>query len=270
MIDLFVLLLDLLYLAIALAQYLVAPRIGPNPYLGFRIGHTLASEESWSKTNRFMGRIMVIHSLLLLPLCLVPDSLGYFLVLWIVPMLLFIPFGIRYASAVLEEAGAKDARASSERITPIKAGLPWEISPALIYGLLFLYILLTYPSLPDVFATHFDASGNPNGWSTKGDFLLLYSLLSAGMMAIAYLFIYLGRRHPLFVHPGKMQFPRDAYLKTIILAMDCAGIILMFTYYAIFIHATQGISLSAGFYIIPILFAVVIPVGYLISRWRRW
>ena len=37
-----------------------------------------------------------------------------------------------------------------------------------------------YPQLPDITASHFDGSGNPNGWMTREIFVLFY----LGMIAL--------------------------------------------------------------------------------------
>jgi len=145
-IDYLVLSLNLLYLVIALLQYFAAPKVGPNPYFGFRIGHTFANEKVWRDANKFMGKIMTVHAIILLPSCLIPDFLGYFLLLWIVPMLLFIPIGIRYASTRLEMEGARAKISSSKEIKPIELGFLWKISPVVLYIILLAYMIFTYPS----------------------------------------------------------------------------------------------------------------------------
>ena len=269
MVDYLVLILDVIYIIVALLQYSVAPRVGPNPYLGFRIGYTLSSEKVWKKANRWIGKIMLIHSLLLLPLCFIPHALVYFLILWVVPLILFIPIGIRYASTHLEEEGAKEEEVSLKKIEPITAGLPWNISPVVVYLALLSFMVLTYSSLPNVIAIHFDSSGNPNGWSCKGDFFAWYNVISLILMFTAYIFVYLGKKHPIYVHPGKMRFPRDTYLKLIILAMDAALVLMIFVYLLIYLYALNSTNFSITLFILLTLFPVIVPIGYLIYKWRR-
>ncbi len=46
-----------------------------------------------------------------------------------------------------------------------------------IFAFTVAYFFYTYQNLPDRFAVHFDASGHPNGWSSKSFHLYFYSAL---------------------------------------------------------------------------------------------
>ncbi len=266
--DYLVLLLNIMYIAIAALQYFVAPKVGPNPYFGFRTGYTMSSDDAWKKSNRLMGKMMLIHSFLLLPMFLLPDSLPYFLVLWIVPMIIFIPLGIKYASNVLEIEGARK-EASTQPMEPITAGILWSISPAILYLLLILLVFYTYPHLSPIIAVHFDSAGNPNGWATKSDFVVQYSLFALIFPFIAYLFLYLGKKYPLFIHPGKTRFNRDVYLKTTLLSMDAGLAVIILVYYSIYIYDISKTSFSASYFLLMTLIIVMIPIVYLVAKWRR-
>ena len=43
-----------------LATYFLAPRVGPNPIFGVRVGYSYASREVWDKTNRFGGALLAL------------------------------------------------------------------------------------------------------------------------------------------------------------------------------------------------------------------
>ena len=269
MIDYLVLFLDCLYLVIALLQYGVSPKVGPNPYFGFRIGYTFANEKVWKKANKFVGKLMLFHAIILLPLCLIPDFLIYFIILWVVPMIILIPIGIRYAADLLEKEGAKEERASLRRIEPVSVGILWKISPLVIYAFLLVYMIFTYSSLPNVMATHFDSQGYPNGWSAKGDFFVWYNVLSIIFVATAYLFVYLGKSYPIYVHPGKMRFPKDTYLKLILLSMDSALVLMLLVYAVIYLYATQRIIFSIPLFTVITLIPIVVPVAYMLYKWKK-
>ncbi|NPA75380.1 MAG: DUF1648 domain-containing protein [Euryarchaeota archaeon] len=264
----FMFIITLVYLAAGLAQYFIAPKVGPNPYFGFRVGYTLSDREVWNKANRFLGLLMTIHGLFLLPLSLILDVL-WFLILFLVPMLVFIPIGIKYAANLLELKGAKSGIVGERKMEPIVLGFAWLITPMLFYSILLLYMAFTYPQLPSVLAVHFDAAGNPNGWATKESFFVSYAAYSLILPGTAYLFAYLGYRYPMYVHPGRTRFPRDAYLKTLFLAMDVALLFEIFIYYSIYLYAMQGIMLSIGYTLIFTIIIVLVPIGYLVSKWRR-
>jgi uncharacterized membrane protein len=69
----------------------------------------------------------------------------------------------------------------------------------------------SYAKLPERMATHFDASGNPNGWSSKGSFFMLWYLMILGMNLMWLLIPWLMRKAP----PRMMNIPnRDYWLAT--------------------------------------------------------
>ncbi len=269
MVDLLILLINIIYLLTGILEYFIAPKIGPNPYLGFKIGYTFADREVWNKANRLMGKFIIIHSLILFPTALIPNFLLYYLILFMVPLIAFIPFGIRYAAIQLEMKGAKSENVSQIKMEGITVGKFWSLSPFLLYLLLIALEFITYPSLPDVIAVHFDAAGNPNGWSSKGSFLISYSLFALFAPAFSYLFIYLGKKYPMYIHPGKMRFPRDAFLKMTILSMDIMTIILISVYYSIYIYAVEKIVVPWTWFLIVTIILILVPIGYLVYKWRR-
>jgi len=269
MIDYLILLLTAIYFVAALLQYFVAPKIGPNPYLGFKIGYTFADRVVWNKTNRLMGKFMMIHALIMFPLCLIPNFLGYFLLIYVIPLLVFIPIGIKYASTLLEMKGARAERASEKKLEPITVSIVWWSTPLVLFAILLILELATYSQLPEVVAVHFDAAGKPNGWSNRGDFILSFSLLSLMFVAISFIFVYLGKHHPLFLHPGKMRFSRDTYLKLIILSMDTALALMFIVYLSIYYFAVHNAAFPVSWILTSAVFVVIIPILYLVYKWRR-
>ncbi len=269
MVDWLILLINIIYLLTGILEYYLAPKIGPNPYLGFKIGYTFADREVWDKTNRLMGKFSIVHSLILFPSILIPNFLIYYLILFIIPLVAFIPFGIRYAAIQLEKKGAISENVSPKRLEGINVGKFWSLSPIVLYLLLIAFEFITYPSLPDVIAVHFDAAGNPNGWSSRGSFILSYSLFALFAPAFSYLFIFLGKKYPMYIHPGKMRFPRDAFLKTTILSMDITTITLIFVYFSIYIYAVKKFVVPLSWYIIVTVILIIFPLGYLLYKWRR-
>ena len=269
MLEFLILFINMVYFILGIIEYYVAPKIGPNPYFGFKIGYTFADREVWGKTNRLTGKFMIIHSLILSPTIFIPNFIIYYLILFIIPLLIFIPFGIKYAAILLERKGAKSKIASQKKMEPITIGKLWLISPLIIYLFFIIFEFFTYPSLPSVIAVHFDTAGNPNGWSNKNSFIISYSLFSLLAPAFSYMFIYLGKKYPLYIHPGKMRFPRDAFLKTTILSMDITSIILIFVYYSIYIYAVEKIMVPLTWFTIVTLLLILLPIAYLVYKWRR-
>ncbi len=269
MINILILIINSLYLITGIMEFWLAPKVGPNPYFGFKIGYTFADREVWNRTNRLMGKFIMMHSAILFPTALVSNFLLPYTLLLTIPLIAFIPFGIRYASILLEMKGAKSESVSYKKIESINLGYSWSLSPLIFYLALILFEIITYSSLPEIVAVHFDSYGNPNGWSTKSSFIITYSLFSLISPGISYLFIYLGKKHPMYIHPGKMRFSRDAILKTTILSMNIMSIIIIFVYYSIYVYAVEKIVVPWWWFIAGTLFLIFLPMGYIIHKWKE-
>lgn len=79
---------------------------------------------------------------------------------------------------------------------------------ALLLVGMFAFAATTYASLPERFPTHFDASGQPDGWSDKSPLsVLMLPLVGLGCAALMYGCVYFIRRRPDLVNvPGKVPF----------------------------------------------------------------
>ncbi|MCD6370112.1 MAG: SdpI family protein [Thermoplasmata archaeon] len=263
------LMLSLIYLALAFLEYFVAPKVGPNPVFGFRVGYTFASRESWEKSNRFVGRLMLIHALLLLPLSLMGDEiLALYLIAFMIPLVLIVPVGLRYASNILEMVGAKKGVEERRKMQPIRIEGPWLWLPLIAYVIFLAVMIITCPELPSVVATHFDAGGNPNGWLSREELLLFNSLIGVLPLGIAYLFTFLARRYPLYLHPGRMKFKRGAILKTVILEMSLVELMLILAYLGMLLYATKGEN-YINIIIMLSLIMVISPLIWLYTKGRE-
>ncbi len=262
-------LLSSIYMVLALLQYLVAPRVRPNPVFGFRIGYTFASRESWEKSNRFVGMLMTIHALLLFPLAILGDKyIILYLIAFIVPLILILPVGIWYASRILEVVSARKSVGGGERIKPIRVERFWLWAPLISYVLLLSIMIATYPYLPEILAVHFDIQGKPDGWSSRSSFLLSYSLIALVPMGIAYIYAFLASRYPLYLHPGQMRFKRNAILKTLLMAMTATNFMLLLTYVGVLVYAITGENYINAIIVLS-LFIVLSPLIWLYTKGRE-
>ncbi len=263
------LLIVAIYLAMAVLQYSVAPKLGPNPYFGLKIGYTLSSKEVWVKANKKVGYLMILHGLILIPFSVIADdNVLLFLLPFLVPLITISIYGIWYSARLLETS-EKLGPYSTVPIKPIKLSLPWKISPLLLVLITVAFICVTYPSLPNVVAVHFDSSGNPNGWSSRETLVQLYFVYLATFAAVAYLLIYAGEKHPILVHSGIVRIGRDGFLKAGILGFDAAIFILFIVYVWIWSYANSMLVPAYITYMIIVTLAMpLIPIGYIIYRWR--
>ncbi len=263
------LLIVVFYLVMAVLQYSVAPKIGPNPYFGLKIGYTLSSKEVWVKANKKVGYLMILHGLIMIPFSVIAgDNVLLFLLPFLVPLVAISIYGIWYSARLLETI-EKSGPYSTVPIKPIKLSLPWKLSPLLLVLITAAFICITYPSLPNVVAVHFDSSGSPNGWSSRETIVQLYFVYLATFTAVAYLLIYAGEKHPLLVHSGTVRIGRDGFLKAGILGFDVAIFILFIVYVWIWGYANSVLAPADITYMIIVTLSMpIVPIGYLIYRWR--
>jgi len=264
----FEIIMSVIYLLLALLQLFVAPRVGPNPYFGFKIGYTFSNPLVWKKSNRFAGLLMIVHAVPLLFLSLIDIPLLIYLALFLIPLILIVIISVVYASRKLEEYGKGEGKV--EPIKPLEASFVWKHLGLILFLVLLLLMLITYNSLPDTIAVHFDASGHPNGWTDKNDFMLWYSLFALGYLTIVYLMVYLGKRYPIILHSGVMRIGRDTVFKSSLLAMNLVILILIITYLGIYFFNTNLGGENIVNYIVILIFTLVfIPIGYIVYRWNE-
>jgi len=95
--------------------YFFAPRMGPNPLFGVRIGYTFTDREAWDRANRHFGKLLAIFSAVVLMLSLFFDSVILFavgiLVAAIVPAILSSIEAVR----MRESAGFREPKVKEEK-----------------------------------------------------------------------------------------------------------------------------------------------------------
>ena len=258
-----------LYLALALLQLFLAPRVGPNPYFGFKIGYTFSNPVVWRKSNRLVGLLMLMHAVPLLFLSFLDISLFLYLALFLIPLLLITAVGIIYASRKLEEYGKGEIE-KIEPIKPLEASFIWKHLGLILFFILLLLMAITYNSLPDTIAVHFDASGKPNGWADKNDFIFWYTIFALIYLSIVYILVYIGRKYPIILHSGVMRIGRDTVFKSSLLAMNLVILIIILAYMGIYFFNTEMTGGGIINYVVILTFMLVfLPIGYIVYRWNE-
>jgi uncharacterized membrane protein len=182
------------------ATYYLAPRVGPNPIFGVRIGYAYASRETWDKTNRFGGALMAlvgvgtgILGLLLTLLNVAPrDGIGILVAAMILALLAGTAWMFAYARSLAQ--GTPIAR----QLNPVR--FRWVyLAPVLVTcALLVLIAVYIYPTLPaDRVASHFNINDQPDGWQTRNDFLLTFLGMSVLFVMLNVLVVFVSTREPL-------------------------------------------------------------------------
>ncbi|WP_297475316.1 DUF1648 domain-containing protein [Thermococcus sp.] len=139
-----------------------------NSLIGVRIGYTYMSEEAWRKANTAGGLFFVGFSVFLIIMALTGASIQAFLLALIVGVLAGVGVSVAVAKRTYElEELSREApeKPTGERIEAnIK---PYLLVQLAFLGLYLLLVVLSWNSLPEPMAVHFDASGNPNGFMSR-------------------------------------------------------------------------------------------------------
>ncbi len=189
-----------LLVLVGLATYYLAPRVGPNPIFGVRIGYAYASRETWDKSNRFGGALMALVGV-------VTASLGLLLTLlnaaprdgmvWLTGAMLAALFGA-LAWMFVYSRGLAQGTAMAREITPVRFRWAYLAPVVVTFALLVAVAVYLYPTLPaDRIASHFNINEQPDGWMSRNDFFvsfLGFGLLFVVMDALA---VVVATREPL-------------------------------------------------------------------------
>ncbi len=189
-----------LLFAVGIITYVFAPRVGPNPIFGVRVGYAYANREVWDKTNRFGGMLFALIGLgVALAACLLQllaVSTGVGMSVLTVGMLVTI-FG---ATAWMMLYARNLAQGTTIARELLRVEFNWAfLAPALVtFALLVLMAIYSYQVLPaNRVATHFNFYDQPDGWTSRDSFLINF----LGMAALFTLFdavvVLIAAREPL-------------------------------------------------------------------------
>lgn len=192
--------LGALLFIIGLATYVYAPRVGPNPIFGVRVGYSFASREVWDKTNRFGGRLIAWTGIGLVLLALMLNSLS------VAPgTAMLIQTGVMIIALLAETLwmvayarGLAQGTTLACELAPVK--FRWTYLAPVFATFLLLVALAAYfyPSLPaGRLATHFDITGTPDGWMSRDGFILFFLGLALSFLVLDLLVVFVATREPL-------------------------------------------------------------------------
>jgi hypothetical protein len=189
-----------LLFVIGLVTYVFAPRVGPNPIFGVRVGYSYANREVWDRTNRFGGLLIALTGVGLAVLALllyglnIPTGVGFGILtaVMLVALLAETVWMFVYARRLAQ------GTAISRELRPVR--FRWTyLAPVLgTFALLVALAAFYYPLLPvGRVASHFDLAGRPDGWMPRGEFLLTFLGLALGLVAFDLLIVFVATREPL-------------------------------------------------------------------------
>ena len=143
-----------------------------------------------------------------------------------------------------------------------------ELASITLLLLVWLYIIMEYPLLPKIIASHFNASGQPDGYGNKV-FILFLPALSTAMYIGLFILNKYPHLHNYMVNITEANALKNYRFSTRVLRVVNFLTVLMFAYisYHIVVSA-KGEVLSLGKFFLPLVIgiSVLLPIGILIYQ----
>jgi uncharacterized membrane protein len=262
-------------LVAGLATYFFAPRVGPNPIFGVRVGYSYASREVWDKTNRFGGALLALVGVgtAILGLVLqwfgvaVRDGMAILMTAMLVAVLGATVWMFVYARGLAQ--GTPIAR----EIAPVK--FRWAyLAPVLVtFALLVALAVYFYPQLPaNRVATHFNFAEQADGWQARDEFLVMFLGIAALVSVLDVIAVIVATREPLIAlgrwgSSWRLDPERGLIYAGVALAMT--NLIFIAVLWDIAWFNTRGahaFPLSAFFWILIPLIAIFVVMFFGLAR----
>ncbi len=264
-----------LLLIAGLATYFLAPRVGPNPIFGVRVGYSYASREVWDKTNRFGGALLAfigvgtaLFGILLQWLNVAPrDGITVLTIAMLVAVLGATGWMFVYAR------GLAQATPIAREIVPVK--FRWAyLAPVLVtFALLVALAVYFYPQLPaDRVATHFNLAEQANGWQSRDEFFAMFLGIAALIAALDVIAVIVATREPLIAFGrwgASWRLDPERGLIYAGIALAVTNLIFIAVLWDIAWFNTRGahaFPLSAFFWILIPLIAIFVVMFFGLAR----
>ena len=260
---------------VGVATYIFAPRVGPNPVFGVRIGYAYASREVWDRTNRFGGVLMAVVGVgvaaLALVLQLLNTSRTYGITVLTIAMtaVLLAAVGWMFVYARRLALNTRVAR----QLAPVPFRFQY-LAPVLVpFVLLLALAAWLYPMMPpDRMASHFNLSDRPDGWMSRDAFFLLYLGLSALLVGLDALLVLAATREPIIAleRLGSRWWMEPA--RGLVYAGLALGLVLVFLAVVLAdvgwynLYGAHLFPLSAFLLFVPLLVAVILALFFVLGR----
>jgi uncharacterized membrane protein len=264
----------LLFVA-GLATYFLAPRVGPNPIFGVRVGYSYASREVWDKTNRFGGALLALvgvgtalFGVLLQWLNVAPrDGVSILTIAMLLAVLGATVWMFVYARGLAR--GTTIAR----EIAPVKFRWAYLAPVLLTFAVLVALAVYFYPQLPaDRVATHFNIAEQPDGWQARDEFLVMFLGLAALISVLDVIAVVVATREPLIAFGrwgSSWRLDPERGLIYAGVALAVTNLIFIAALWDIAWFNTRGahaFPLSAFFWVLIPLIAILVVMFFGLAR----
>lgn len=199
--------------AVGALLVVLAEKFQPNPFLGFRVGYAMVSEEAWRKLNKTSGAALAALSAALSPLTiLVEDVVAVgVVVLSLVALTLAL---IIHAESVAEKTliSKPPEPGEAERIEPLPPPPAYLALAVLSAITTTTYLAANYQNLPPTLAVHFGPDWKPDTYQPKDTFYPAATLVLLAIHLLTIALMTLGHAKPIVYH--RPWLPRPALRKT--------------------------------------------------------
>ncbi len=266
-----------LLIALGAVTYYLAPRIGPNPIFGVRVGYSYANRDVWDRTNRFGGMLIALTGLgvaalaMVLELANLPADSGRTLLIgaMIIALLAEVGWMFLYARRLSQGSAVAD-------ISPVPFRWSYLAPVLLTFALLLALAVYLYPSLPaGRMATHFNFADQPDGWMTRDAFYVSFVGVGALVAAFDILVVLVATREPLIAF-GRWgtgwRLDPDRGLIYIAAGFAALNLILMAVLWDVAwfnLHGVHAFPLSALLWLMIPFIALLVGLFFALGRRER-
>ncbi len=259
-----VFLLSIFIILMGIIAYIVAPRMEPNPWFGFRVGYTLIDRNVWIKGNKFISKLFIADGALFAVLSLLlPDSaLIPVLILFEISVMACMAVAVVYVDELAERTTGRRPEGDVSKIIPIRLDPRTVKYPAILsvfYLALIFTILSTINLLPDVIAVHFNLQGVPDRYEYRQEFAISFIEVITLEYAFYIAFYLLARYKPLIFYKPKLGLSTTEFVKLLSLIYGMIFTVVGIGYTIIFTYN------FCGYHLIPV-YTIIFPiVGILLT-----
>jgi uncharacterized membrane protein len=252
----------------------LAPRVGPNPFFGVRIGYAFASRAVWDRANRAGGMLLaaigIVVVLLAFGLRLLFADATAMLVLTGAMLAMLIGAAVWLGFYARHLAQGTELARETAPVT-----FRWVyLAPILgTFALLAVVAIYFYPLLPaDRIAMHFDFDGRPNDWMSRDGCILFFIGMGLFFIFINALVVLIATREPMIAFGRwgshwRMEPGRGLFYTGI--ALGLANLILAYALFDIAWFSTRAahfIPILAFLWLVFLLIPILIALFFVLGR----
>ncbi len=152
-----------------------ATKLSPNTYLGFRVPVAFLARNLWVKVNRLSGVMGLCLGLITIICSFLDNALSCAFAFIALAMNISIP--IIYVRRIVERETGRipGSDIPHQTLKVIRISRTLLVSSIVVFVIIAIILIISYESLPNMIAVHFDLRGRPDIFMAKHDFVVMFS-----------------------------------------------------------------------------------------------